>query len=76
MKNEVRIKPLLQYEVHYRTFEENGRESLQIDTFTADEMGADPAMTTFYRTGNAIRVYFVKLEKVVISPVDAEDFPS
>jgi hypothetical protein len=76
MKNEVRIKPLLKYEVHYRTFEENGREILQIDTFTADEMGADPSMTTFFRTGHTIRVYFVKLEKVVISPVDDEDLPA
>lgn len=75
MKNEVRIKPLLQYEVHYRTFEENGRETLQIDTFSADEMDPNPGMTVFYRTGNQIRVYFTKLEKVIISPVDAEDLP-
>lgn len=69
MSNEVRIKPLLKYEVHYRTY-----EGLTVDTFTADETQYDPQMgTSFFRTGNTIRVYQTPLEKIIITPVDSDE---
>lgn len=75
MNNELRIKPLLLYEVHYRTYA-NGDNNLNVDTFTADEVFYEGSVTVFRRTGNTIRAYFAPLEKIIISPVDDEKIPA
>lgn len=74
MNNELQIKPLLAYDVTYRN-PFNGE--LLMDTFTADEIEyTNEGITGFYRTGNLIRLYFNRLEKIVITPVDAEEIPA
>jgi hypothetical protein len=69
MGNRLRIKPLLRYEVHYRS----PVAELIVDTFTADEINHDIGLTYFSRTGNVIRVYQVPLEKILITPVDSDE---
>lgn len=72
MKNELRVRPLLKYEVEY-TVSINQSDVLHKDTFTADDQEYDGRRTMFYRTGNIVREYHVPLTKIIISPVDDED---
>jgi hypothetical protein len=72
MSNELQIKPLLKYEVHYRSHGVDGTE-LHVDVFTADEVKVEGFITSFYRTGNLIRQYYTNLEKTIITPVDSDE---
>jgi hypothetical protein len=72
MSNELQIKPLLKYEVHYRSFGPGGAE-LHVDVFTADTLEVEDHVTSFYRTGNLIRQYYTVLEKTIITPVDSDE---
>jgi hypothetical protein len=71
MMNEVRIKPLLQYEV---TFNYADRPP---HTFTADSFVNDDGTYIFYRTSNVIRIYPPQAEiiGITVTPVDDEQVP-
>lgn len=67
VKNELRIKPLLRYEVSL--FGEK-----EPDVFTADGFGTVGAHTQFFRTGNVIRAYAKDdVRKIIITPVDNDN---
>jgi hypothetical protein len=70
MNNDLKIKPLLEYEVE---FGDGGAE-----TFTADSMVRDGETgdVLFYRTGNLIRVYteHAGVRVIVVTPAD-DDVP-
>ena len=69
MNNELKIKPLLRYEV-VTGF---GAEP---DVFTADSHLVDDNNVIFYRTGNIIRQYVdVGGVKIVVTPVDETELP-
>lgn len=62
MNNELKIKPLLEYEV--TTFD-------GIDKFTADTMEHENRVLTFFRTGNIIRWYpNDRVTRVVVTPAN------
>ena len=69
----MRIKPLLKYDVYFERWI-NGDNREERDTFTAEEYSIDTANNTvrLTRTGNVIREYFVRPNKIVVSPVDEE----
>ena len=67
MKNELRIKPLMKYEV-------TTGFSIDPEVFTADTHIVDEGNIVFYRTGNIIRQYVdVGGIKIVITPVDDDE---
>jgi hypothetical protein len=61
MNNELKIKPLLKYEVFLY-------ENIFPEVFTADSHTVEESQYTFYRTGNIIRQYFHNVSKIVITP--------
>lgn len=72
MRNELRIRPLMKFQVTYMVSVDQ-RDQLIEDVFTADDYDASPGRTVFYRTGNPIRDYQAPIVKLIISPVDDED---
>jgi hypothetical protein len=70
MSNELRIKPLLKYEVIL--WNEGQFDS---DIFTAEAHSYDVVSNSvkFYRTGNIIREYFNReyIRKIIVTPIDA-----
>jgi hypothetical protein len=69
MNNELKIKPLLQYEVTHMQ---------GTDIFTADSYVNDDGEYIFYRTGNVVRVYpqgYSAVSKIVVTPVDQAEVP-
>lgn len=72
MKNELRIKPLLKYEV--TLYDSVVGEAK--DAFTAEGYAVRDGRTMFYRTGNLIREYQVPLISIIATPVDDDaDIP-
>lgn len=79
MNNELKILPLRKYTVSvydYRDLEGANKE----ETFTADHYNvvADSGIirVIFYRTGNVIREYLGGVNKILVTPVDAEEIPA
>ncbi len=66
--NEAKINRLLEYTLTFPQYAENTPD----ETFTADSYIFDPSSTSvkFYRTGNLIREYFNRPNKIVATPVD------
>ena len=70
MDNELVIKPLIEYELTFIEYGNDGPEN-RIDRFTAEsyDVVTDPRSIRFMRTGNIVREYFVLPEKIVATPV-------
>ena len=72
MKNELRIKPLLEYAVTRAVYEGNNERS-ETDVFTAESYEClDKYRYLFYRTGNVVREYSNNIIKIVVTPVEGE----
>jgi hypothetical protein len=69
MNNEVRIKPLLKYEVRF--YGEQPSETFTADTMVREEDGS----IVFHRTGNVIRIYLrdCGASSVIVTPVDDDE---
>lgn len=72
MSNELRILPLRRYEVHY-TVPINQNDEERVDVFTADYHGVNEGRNIFYRTGNVVREYQMRINQIVVTPVDDSD---
>jgi hypothetical protein len=71
LNNELKIKPLLRYELTFSLYDVyDGCNNETTEVFTADQMIHDEKCLTFYRTGNIIRKYFQLPSKVIITPAD------
>ena len=67
MNNELKIKPLLRYEVTLNNYGNEGA----VEAFTADSFVRDDDALLFYRTGNLIRMYLHPLpSKIIATPAD------
>lgn len=69
MKNETRIKPLLEYTVVRNVYTPEGLREVE-DTFTGDHFVRDEQSVVFYRTGNVVRVYLNSPDRIIVTPVD------
>jgi hypothetical protein len=75
MKNELQIKPLMQYEVQ-RVEWQQGRDERVTDVFTAEEYEVvDNCRVRFKRTGNIVREYFAMPVQIIVTPADVADIP-
>jgi hypothetical protein len=71
MNNQVKIKPLMKYELFFDNVDHRENE-----VFTADGYVQDENSLIFYRTGNIIRQYFYPFPaKIVVTPVDDAELP-
>ena len=79
LNNELKILPLRRYAVttfdYAAGFGQGGNVE---DVFTADHHNVNDTGTrfTFYRTGNIVREYFGSVNKIIVTPVDAEEIPA
>ena len=74
MKNELKINRLIEYQVVFDTYNEEG-VAREEDRFTADEyevMDSHGRRIRFKRTGNVIREYFICPRMIIGTPVEEE----
>lgn len=70
MNNDLKIKPLIEYELSWADYE---GEPTHSDKFTADGYVQDENSLIFYRTGNVIRQYFHPFpSRMIMTPADVE----